>query len=96
MMKYQPVSVIFSKFSSGLIATHPRPIRLILTSLRLSTFGLTFSNKVFDYQPVNNNGKVSIACIEIGNVDNAGGINIVDLTHLVQYLFNNGPAPIPF
>ncbi len=32
-------------------------------------------------------------CRQRGNVDNAGGINVADLTYLVAYLFEDGPAP---
>lgn len=29
-----------------------------------------------------------------GNVNNVGGITVADLTFLVQFLFNSGPAPV--
>ncbi len=32
-------------------------------------------------------------CFEGGNVNGQGGVNVADLTYLVDYLFYNGPAP---
>ena len=34
-------------------------------------------------------------CVNRGNVDGEGGINVADLTYLVDYLFFEGPAPPP-
>lgn len=32
-------------------------------------------------------------CIERGNVDNDNGVNVADLTYLIDYLFRSGPPP---
>ncbi|MEA2030055.1 MAG: S8 family serine peptidase [candidate division Zixibacteria bacterium] len=34
--------------------------------------------------------------VQAGDVNNSGGINVSDVTYLVTYLFNSGPAPIPY
>ncbi|HWR82728.1 MAG TPA: S8 family serine peptidase [Candidatus Deferrimicrobium sp.] len=52
-----------------------------------SGFGLT-------YEPVATTGTISV-CSQRGNVDGLPGITVADITFMVDYMFNNGPAPLP-
>lgn len=46
------------------------------------------------------NASIVVGCpwVDIfeGDIDNSGGINVADLTFLVEYLFRGGPTPSPY
>jgi Zinc carboxypeptidase/Immune inhibitor A peptidase M6 len=48
--------------------------------------GSKFSNVVSAYVPLQ---------YIVGDANHSGGINVVDITYLVRYLFTSGPAPVP-
>jgi len=53
-----------------------------------------FSGFFATYQPVAMACTLSV-CIAHGDIDGAPGINIADITYLVDYLFNGGSPPLP-
>jgi hypothetical protein len=53
-----------------------------------------FSGYSLDYEPILLAGTISL-CLERGNVDGLPGVNVADVTYLVDYLFFSGPAPDP-
>jgi C1A family cysteine protease/PKD repeat protein len=55
-----------------------------------------FSGSIAEYPPVPIAGTIEVVlscCQNRGNVDGIGGINIADVSYLVSYLFEEGPAP---
>jgi len=54
----------------------------------------TFSSLFATYQPRVTPGAISVYLAR-GDVDGITGINISDVTYLVDYLFNGGPLPLP-
>jgi hypothetical protein len=48
-----------------------------------------------DYWPEFTRGKIVLFACAHGDVNCDGGINVADLTYLVDYLFRSGPAPDP-
>ncbi|RKX26064.1 MAG: hypothetical protein DRP47_08795 [Candidatus Zixiibacteriota bacterium] len=55
---------------------------------------LLFSWPLLNWNPIANEGVVSLA-VARGDVDGVPGINVSDLTFMVDYLFQGGPAPNP-
>jgi serine protease len=53
-----------------------------------------FAGSVAEYQPIPITGTISL-CVERGNVDGVPGINVSDITYLVDYLFRSGLSPVP-
>ncbi len=39
---------------------------------------------------------IQSGCASPGDADNSGGINLLDITRLINYLYKSGPAPVPY
>jgi C1A family cysteine protease len=73
-------------------ATYEQTASLLLDGY--STHLPLFSGPYATYQPRVASGTISIL-IPRGDVDGVSGINVADLTYLVNYLFRSGSPPLP-
>jgi len=69
-------------------------IYTVLTTVMNGTVDSLLNNVEKAWQWFNNHVRYPCACCDLrGNVDRDNGINVADLTYLVNFLFFGGPAP---
>jgi hypothetical protein len=59
-----------------------------------SNYEPMFTSPVLQFQPGTRSGSVTV-CVERGNVNLQPGVDVSDLTWVVDYLFAGGPPPLP-
>jgi serine protease len=59
-----------------------------------TVFTPNFSGLLAQYPPRSTSGLITVCSVR-GDVNQSGTINVVDLSYLVQFLFQGGPSPVP-
>nr|MBN2276143.1 S8 family serine peptidase [candidate division Zixibacteria bacterium] len=65
-----------------------------VNAIEINGYELDISNSRINYTPAVNAGQLVVQSTMRGDADNSGGINILDVTYIVNYLYRGGPAPL--
>ncbi len=65
-----------------------------IDSVTIDEMGLNLATGQYEYVPYVNSGEVVIYATIRGDANTDGNINVGDIVYLVNFVFNDGPAPI--